>query len=837
LSDIKVIIACDNEKSFYWDPLDEEATNPHVLITGTTGAGKTQLLMTISAELRKYNVPIIIFDKEGEYKKEFKIVNNIRIIDFQNIRLNPLVLQHKTPIELSHEIIGIFKNIFDKDMGPKQENLLREIIIRSFKRKGINESDNISTVEISPSFDDIKQILNEEYEKNPKDTEINGILARLNPLFDSQIFSGKDSLDFSQLLRPGINIIDLSKLMGKFGSDELLRAVVIFVSKKLWDYIYSLEPINKPILRATLVLDEGYYYTFKYSPIDQMIREGRKYGISIILASQLLKDFEENVINNTALKIALKAEDPSDRKKIMDTFKVNEKQLPSDKFEALVMWKKFTKLVKSIPYFEYNKYSNKEEICKEIKYNINYGTKEENKNQLKRLSEQNIEEPQDEEIQETSLDYYKLSLAQIIDKAVKERNIILLDAFYQFYLNPNSKSVGYGLSFIYSYIRGNLAVRYNLEEADKIVNYLKSLMKSVINEYSDNGYQIKGFIFDRLMKNGGLSLLKQDSLNRIKKLSEKDQLIIYSLLASCRERETYNYAPDISPLYKEYYKDELKSIDKDVSLDYALNLAIRTNIYSELMRKSSGRSGDMDEIFYSHDFIDDIINELNNINIVKSFKERFEKAVSKAIDLWNVEVLGILLGLNSSNPTCYKNNIPSIIVNGINGPERYLNILANHIRTNGTDCAFLKPSWLKNSLKNSISPLINHINETQEKTAEVIEDFIRKRIPDVSRESLKDGCFALHILNNEYKEKVIKICFDPIIDYSKFAIDLDNIYVTVLAPVNLCNEIEKSNYKLGLVISTPYKAISCSHSLDSDSKELFSQLIKTFGSNSKTSIF
>src|SRR5438105_7014426 len=53
----------DQEDSRYWTPTPESGTpNPHLLILGESGSGKTYATQCICAELAQNEVPIIVFD-------------------------------------------------------------------------------------------------------------------------------------------------------------------------------------------------------------------------------------------------------------------------------------------------------------------------------------------------------------------------------------------------------------------------------------------------------------------------------------------------------------------------------------------------------------------------------------------------------------------------------------------------------------------------------------------------------------------------------------------------------------------------------------------------------
>ena len=203
-------------------------------------------------------------------------------------------------------------------------------------------------------MDDFDSILDEMARRNTPGGEarsVAGVRDRLRPLFDFKIFSSSKTAGIDQILRPGITIVDLNSLTIR--SDELASAVVVFTVRKLWNHLYSQGPLESPALRLAVVMDEEHWYTFKGSPIETLLREGRKFGVAVILASQLISDFPQVVIGNTGLKIALRTDDPKDAKMIAAVFRVRAGDLPQSRFEALVGMGKRTIKAKIIPYFRY----------------------------------------------------------------------------------------------------------------------------------------------------------------------------------------------------------------------------------------------------------------------------------------------------------------------------------------------------------------------------------------------------------------------------------------------------------------------------------------------------
>ncbi len=97
-----------------------------------------------------------------------------------------------------------------------------------------------------------------------------------------------------------------------------------------------------------------------------MLREGRKYGVSILLASQLFRDFQDFVVGNTALKVALRVDDLRDQNKIAELFGIERNLIPKEKHKALVHWKGKVFSISTIPYFMYkSKCGEKKQVTRD----------------------------------------------------------------------------------------------------------------------------------------------------------------------------------------------------------------------------------------------------------------------------------------------------------------------------------------------------------------------------------------------------------------------------------------------------------------------------------------
>lgn len=94
-------------------------------------------------------------------------------------------------------------------------------------------------------------------------------------------------------------------------TDEVKLAVAELFLRHLWYYMNKLGEYRG--LRLYVVIDEAHRLAYEGSPVAFMLREGRKFGVGVILSSQQPDDFESKnlVFQNTASKIVFCC--PADR--------------------------------------------------------------------------------------------------------------------------------------------------------------------------------------------------------------------------------------------------------------------------------------------------------------------------------------------------------------------------------------------------------------------------------------------------------------------------------------------------------------------------------------------
>ena len=336
--------------------------NKHIAIVGSTGSGKSHTLAKIiqkatsekSKDFNLNNSHVIVFDIHSEYKTAFPDANYIAI---SNLILPYWMLN-------SEELEEFFLDTEANDHN--QRNIFKESIIFDRKQKFTgNEQDKEKIHLDSPILFDINEVLNFAKLKNTEQIDNGDIYAsgekkgqpkliqgslygkltnfinRLeNKINDKRLdfFLGEKSknITFEETLQSilgfipqkesNITVIDLSGV-----PFEVLSITVSLISRLVFEYGYIYkklrclanpeEKINNdaPIL---LVYEEAHKYVpnsdlSKYRSskmsIERIAKEGRKYGVTLLLASQRPSEISETIFAQCNNFIAMRLTNPLDQ--------------------------------------------------------------------------------------------------------------------------------------------------------------------------------------------------------------------------------------------------------------------------------------------------------------------------------------------------------------------------------------------------------------------------------------------------------------------------------------------------------------------------------------------
>jgi hypothetical protein len=220
------------------------------------------------------------------------------------ININPLEVpidphsgKKQTYIKVVYQVANSLAKIFG--LGEIQHAILRDAITQTFAGAGFLANDKETWNRPAPSFLSVWTILKE------MEAEVGGNVRNLNlriqPLFETGVFlESPDSKGFEEALQ-STHVLRLSNL----ATPELMVAVSRFVLQKIYADMLARGPSN--IMRIFAVVDEAHKLSYEET-LTELIREARKYGVGILLASQSVKDFDRVVFDMVGTKISLQLE-------------------------------------------------------------------------------------------------------------------------------------------------------------------------------------------------------------------------------------------------------------------------------------------------------------------------------------------------------------------------------------------------------------------------------------------------------------------------------------------------------------------------------------------------
>ena len=336
--------------------------NKHIAIVGSTGSGKSHTLSTIiqtavnskSGDFSLNNSHVIIFDIHSEYKSAFP---NANFIDIKNLTLPYWMLN-------SEELEEFFIDTEANDHN--QRYIFKESVVAERKSNFVGSEEEKSKIHFdSPLFFDINNILKyaidknteligtgEEYvsgaKKGQEKTTQGSLFGKLtnfvnrleNKINDKRLdfLIGEKSkkisfqetikqlIGFNETSKSNVTVIDLSGV-----PFEVLSITVSLISRIVFEYGYiykrlrnNINPNEKinndvPIL---LVYEEAHKYVpnsdlVKYrsskKSIERIAKEGRKYGVTLLLASQRPSEISETIFSQCNNFIAMRLTNPVDQ--------------------------------------------------------------------------------------------------------------------------------------------------------------------------------------------------------------------------------------------------------------------------------------------------------------------------------------------------------------------------------------------------------------------------------------------------------------------------------------------------------------------------------------------
>jgi hypothetical protein len=261
--------------------------NPHLLVAGLPGMGKTTCLLNLCKQMLGAGVRPIVFSYHQDIDERLeRLVDSVRFIDFRGLGFNPLQVLDRGSLMAHLDVAGALRDIFVAifpELGDIQGERIRKAIKDSFIEKGWDDP-NAALTEIEvPEFQRFGEILRDE---SKPDRGLRTLLGRLEELADYGFFDLAESRDSLWESEKPIVI-----RMHKTQNDNLQKAFASLVLYGLYNDMFR-RGIQHRITHA-VVFDEA-HRAARLRLIPTMAKECRKYGIlarASLTGSQGLQHF------------------------------------------------------------------------------------------------------------------------------------------------------------------------------------------------------------------------------------------------------------------------------------------------------------------------------------------------------------------------------------------------------------------------------------------------------------------------------------------------------------------------------------------------------------------
>jgi hypothetical protein len=298
--------------------------NPHLVVTGSSGTGKTTTVYSLVTQLME-NYPIILFDVKGDYTEavyERRLVDGGKasVLVASAAGINPFAkVSDETPYELLDDLMDSMSVL--EEVGAKQAHFMRDALAKLLSA-GKPLTYEALVREVSRELEDV---LSGKVKYGPQTRDaLQGIAAKLSDLGAVFKSSGVNPADvYAPLLEKSgwtpLIIVNLAWV------NEKNRAIVLeLLLRKLHKVMTKRSSLayltEKPVV---VVVDEAYIVAKPVmarggrdagskSKLEDIVRTGRSFGVAFILSTQRLSDLSDGIRQSCFRWVVFNTPSPED---------------------------------------------------------------------------------------------------------------------------------------------------------------------------------------------------------------------------------------------------------------------------------------------------------------------------------------------------------------------------------------------------------------------------------------------------------------------------------------------------------------------------------------------
>lgn len=317
---------------FFWNP--KKLLNPHLCVVGITGSGKSYFVKTfITRASLVMGTSALILDWAGEYSDWVRLAGG-RVLSFGSEGINLLDLAGAAPHVRMRQVVDSLCMLTDLASHPQQLSLTEEAMEAAYRLHGFfPEAPPAGSGAASSAVGKARSHLSARHRKTarrrglPTLRDVQAVLARMargggaigqqsaqaerrirNLLLSSGGSFCSSTFRLDSLLS-GLVCVDLHSLPTEALRSLAGLAILQFVKERM-----RLQSYSEGAPRLFIVVDEAWKIAGdERSDVVSIVREGRKYGFSLIVASQNPTDVHKSIFSSAGTVMAFRLTHASER--------------------------------------------------------------------------------------------------------------------------------------------------------------------------------------------------------------------------------------------------------------------------------------------------------------------------------------------------------------------------------------------------------------------------------------------------------------------------------------------------------------------------------------------
>jgi len=280
--------------------------NPHVVIMGKSGYGKSTTVKTMTTRMHDLNdTNILIVDYAGEYAPWVQSRNG-SVIDMRTSGINPFDLGSANLTDRIRQLVDTFQIL--SELSLPQRNFLSYYLVKLYESKGFKAFDPGTWKGKAPVLEDLVELMKRDLSQSEvaKQLTVMTLIEKLSALATGPLGVFRKSTFSISDLTKGFVCIDLSKVTSTIMKDMIAYTILQHVDSEM-----RLRGLVSGV-RLAVVLDEAWKLCREEQSLPvTIIKEGRKYGYSLIVSSQdATADLAESILANAGTAIIHHTEHP-----------------------------------------------------------------------------------------------------------------------------------------------------------------------------------------------------------------------------------------------------------------------------------------------------------------------------------------------------------------------------------------------------------------------------------------------------------------------------------------------------------------------------------------------